>query len=257
MTQRSSRIPLILGNWKMNTTLEEALALADATVGAASAHPDVEVGILPPAIWLVPLSRRLGVDSALLLGAQDVASEPAGAFTGDISAEMVAPWTRVILAGHSERRHVRRESDELIRAKLDAIYRVDRVPVLAVGETQRERASGRARYVVSRQLAAALDGRPADELRGLVIAYEPVWAIGTGEAATADDAAEMAAAIRDELRRYDPDAAGRIRILYGGSVTGDNAAALFASPDIDGGLIGGASLRPDDFAAIIAAASGA
>jgi len=257
MIPRSSRIPLVLGNWKMNTSLEDALALADACVEAARAFPDIEVGILPPAIWLVPLSRHLGADSVVMLGAQDVAPAPSGAYTGDLSAEMVAPWTRVILTGHSERRHLHGEPNELIRAKLDAIYRVGRTPVLAVGETERERASGRAREVVARQLASALRDRSREELSDVVIAYEPVWAIGTGVSATAADACEMAIAIREELRRLDPDVAERIRILYGGSVSGGNAAELFACPDIDGGLIGGASLRPADFGAIVVAASGA
>ncbi len=257
MTQGSSRIPMVLGNWKMHTSLDEAVALADATVRAAASRPDVEVGILPPATWLVPLSRHLGVDSVVMIGAQDVAPAPSGAFTGDIAAEMVAPWTRVILVGHSERRHLHGERDELVRAKLDAVYRVDRVPVLAVGETERERASGRARQVVARQLGIALEGRSVEQLRQLVVAYEPVWAIGTGMAATADDASEMAATIRRELRQLDAEAAERVRILYGGSVSGDNAAELFSGPEVDGGLIGGASLRPDDFAAIIAAAPGA
>jgi triosephosphate isomerase len=253
MTQGSSRIPLVLGNWKMHTMLDDALALADATVEAAAARPDVEVGILPPAIWLVPLARHLGVDSVVVIGAQDVAPAPSGAFTGDISAEMVAPYARFILAGHSERRHIHGERDELVRAKVDAIFRVGRVPVLAVGETERERAGGRARQVVSRQLGIALEGRSTEELSRLVVAYEPVWAIGTGAAATAADASEMAAAIRENLRQLDAEAAERVRILYGGSVTGDNAAELFAGRDVDGGLIGGASLRPTDFAAIIAA----
>ena len=257
MTQGSTRIPMVIGNWKMHTSLEEAFALADATVRAAAGRPDVEVGILPPAIWLVPLSRHLGVDSVALVGAQDIAPAEMGAFTGDIAAEMVAPYTRVILTGHSERRHLHGERDELVRAKLDAIYRVGRVPILAVGETERERQSGRARQVVARQLGIALEGRPAHELRQLVVAYEPVWAIGTGASATPADASDMATMIRGELRRLDAEAAERIRILYGGSVNGDNAAELFAGPDVDGGLIGGASLRPDDFAAIIAAAPGA
>jgi triosephosphate isomerase len=255
MTQRSSRIPLVLGNWKMNTTLDGALTLADATVAAAGAWPEIEVGILPPAIWLVPLAGRLGADSVVMLGAQDISPAPSGAFTGDISAEMVAPYTRFVLAGHSERRHLHGERDDLIRAKLDAIVRVDRVPVLAVGETERERSTGRARQVVARQLAVALQDRPAEELGELVVAYEPVWAIGTGAAATAADACEMAVAIREELRGLHREIAARVRILYGGSVSGDNAAELFACPDIDGGLIGGASLRPDEFAAIIAAAA--
>ncbi len=251
----TARIPLVLGNWKMNTTLDDALALATAAAEIASAHPEVEVGVLPPALWLVPLAERRGSDSAVMLGAQDVAPESAGAYTGDLSAEMLAPYTRFILAGHSERRQIHGETDADIRAKLDAVYRVERTPVLAVGETEAQRSSGRAAEVVTRQLAAALDGRPAFELEQLVIAYEPVWAIGTGNAATADDAAEMASLIRSLLRQLDPEIAERVRILYGGSVNGENAASYFGVGDIDGGLIGGASLKPADFAAIVAAAA--
>lgn len=254
MSGTVSRIPLVIGNWKMHTTLEEAVTLSQASASAALAHSDIEVGILPPAIWLVPLADSLGKDAGVFLGAQDVAAEPAGAFTGDLSAEMLAPYTRFMLAGHSERRHIHGESDEEIRDKLDAIYRVDRVPVLAVGETEEERHSGRAANVVASQLERALAGRPTEELHTLVIAYEPVWAIGTGNSATADDAAEMARIIRGWVRDLDAGAAERTRILYGGSVKADNAADYFASEDIDGGLIGGASLKPDDFRAIIAAA---
>ena len=251
----SARIPLVLGNWKMNTSLDEAISLASATASAASAHPDVEVGILPPALWLVPLASHLGDRSAVLLGAQDVAAAPSGAFTGDTSAEMLAPYTRFMLAGHSERRQLHGESDADVRAKLDAIYRVDRIPVLAVGETESQRNAGQAVQVVTTQLGAALHDRTTTQLQTLVVAYEPVWAIGTGHAATAADAAEMTSLIRDWLRRLDPKAAERIRILYGGSVKSDNARDYVAAADIDGGLIGGASLKPDDFAAIIAAAS--
>lgn len=248
------RIPLILGNWKMNTTLDEATDLATATNAAARLHPDVEVGILPPYPWIVPLATTLGDTAAARLGAQDIAPAANGAFTGDVAAEMLAPYTRYMLVGHSERRHGLGETDDAIRAKLDAIYRVDRIPVLAVGETEAERTAGRAGEVVSTQLAAALRERPATELETLVVAYEPVWAIGTGLAATADDAAEMAEFIRGLLTEIDPAAATRTRIVYGGSVKPDNAAAYFAAPDIDGGLIGGASLDAQAFSDIIAAA---
>ncbi len=256
MTLRSSRIPLVLGNWKMHTALEDACTLADATASIAAAHPEIEVGILPPALWLVSIHKRLGGASAVMLGAQDVAPQPSGAFTGDLSAEMLAPYTRFMLAGHSERRHLHGERDELVRDKLDAAWRVDRVPVLAVGETGEQRASGRATEVVARQLEVALSGRSAAEVETLVIAYEPVWAIGTGIAATPQDAAEMAAVIRAWLRALGPVAPERVRILYGGSVTAANAADIFASPEIDGALVGGASLKAEEFAGIVAAAGG-
>lgn len=254
MTGSITRIPLVLGNWKMHTNLDEAVALSQASAATAIAHPDVEVGILPPAIWLVSLAERLSDSAGAMLGAQDVAAEPSGAFTGDLSAEMLAPYTRFMLAGHSERRHLHGESDEEIRTKLDAVYRVDRVPILAVGETEDERQSGRATDVVTTQLSRSLQGRTTDQLRTLVIAYEPVWAIGTGNSATVSDAEEMSSLIRAWVRELDPEASERTRILYGGSVKADNAAQYLASPDIDGGLIGGASLKPDEFNAIVAAA---
>ena len=250
----TARIPLILGNWKMHTMLDEATTLAEQVSRAAREHPEVEVGILPPYPWIVPLAIGLGDASALKVGAQDVAPESDGAFTGDVAAEMLAPYTRFMLVGHSERRHGHGESDDIVRAKLDAVYRVDRIPVLAVGETERERASGRAADVVTNQLAIALRDRTGDELSTLVVAYEPVWAIGTGQAATPEDAAEMATFIRGLLREVDRVAAERVRILYGGSMKADNAASYLSIDDIDGGLIGGASLNADAFGEIIDAA---
>ncbi len=250
----SARIPLVLGNWKMHTSLQEALELARETNRAAERHPGVEAGILVPFPWIVPISDSLGTDRAVQVGAQDVASEASGAFTGDVAAEMLAPYTRFILVGHSERRHGHGETDADVRAKMDAVYRVDRLPVLAVGETESERRQGRAADVVSTQLEAALLERSRSVLGSLVVAYEPVWAIGTGTAATPDDAAEMAGTIRSLLRRIDPEAAERTRVLYGGSVNAANAEAFFSVPDIDGGLIGGASLDAGEIAVIIGAA---
>ncbi|MDQ4045339.1 MAG: triose-phosphate isomerase [Chloroflexota bacterium] len=250
----SARIPLVLGNWKMHTSLPEARELAGATGEAAARHPEVEVGVLPPYPWIVPLAEALGSEPAVRVGAQDIAPEAEGAFTGDVAAEMLAPYVRFMLVGHSERRHGHGETDGEVRTKLDAVYRVDRIPVLAVGETEQERQAGRAVHVVTQQLATALNDRPPAALETLVIAYEPVWAIGTGQAATPDDAAEMAGVIRDVLRELDQDAAERTRVLYGGSVKADNAREFFAVPDIDGGLVGGASLDASTFSEIIAAA---
>lgn len=253
MSESSQRIPLVIGNWKMNTSLQTALSLARAAAEDAAAHPDVEVAVMPPSTWLVALATALGTDSAVQLGAQDIAPEPAGAYTGDIAAEMVAPYVRFILAGHSERRHIHGEDDTYVRAKVDAIFRVDRTPVLAVGETEQQRQAGQAEGVIAEQLEHALADRPVDQIRSLVIAYEPVWAIGTGQSASASDAQQMAQVIRDWIRGAYADAADRVRILYGGSVKADNASEFFASEDIDGGLIGGASLDAADFSEIIRA----
>ncbi|HEV2127908.1 MAG TPA: triose-phosphate isomerase [Thermomicrobiales bacterium] len=250
----TARIPLVLGNWKMHTSLAEAHELARMTGEAAARHPEVEVGLLPPYPWIVPLAEALGTEPAVRVGAQDIAAETAGAFTGDVAAEMLAPYVRFMLVGHSERRHGHGETDAEVRAKLDAVYRVDRIPVLAVGETEEERQAGRAVDVVTRQLAAALNDRPSAALETLVVAYEPVWAIGTGQAATPDDTSEMAGVVRSLLHQLDQAAAERTRILYGGSVKADNARAFFAVPDIDGGLVGGASLDARAFTGIIAAA---
>lgn len=254
MTQPSRR-PLILGNWKMNTTLDEAVALASAAGTIADAHPSVDVGILPPAIWLVPLHKNRHDASMLKIGAQDASPRENGACTGELSVAMLAPWCDYILAGHSERRQHHHETDEIIRAKLDAIVAIDCIPVLAVGESEPERDAGIAARVVARQLDGALAGRPAADLTRIVVAYEPVWAIGTGKSASAQDAREMAKVIRGWLAQQDQQAADTIRILYGGSMKPDNATEILANPDIDGGLIGGASLSANDFEKIVVAAS--
>lgn len=254
MSEMNLRIPLVIGNWKMNTTRPTASMLAQSASKDANAHPDVEVAILVPSVWLVTLSNGLGPGSAVLLGAQDIAPEPSGAYTGDISAEMVAPYCRFILAGHSERRQMHGEDDEYIRSKLDAVFRVDRLPVLAVGETGEQRQTGHASSVITCQLEAALENRSLDQIRSLTVAYEPVWAIGTGESASADDAQKMASLIRSWLRANFSDAADRVRILYGGSVKPSNARDFFSQDDIDGGLIGGASLDKNAFSSIVGAA---
>jgi triosephosphate isomerase len=251
------RRPLILGNWKMNTSLQSAVKLTARASAIANAHPDVDVGILPPAVWVVPLSLQTQQlePSRLSLGAQDVSPHANGAFTGDLSMTMLVSWCDYILVGHSERRQHHSETDEVVRAKLDAVLATECIPVLAVGEAEGERESGHARSVVERHLDGALTGRPATELSRIVVAYEPVWAIGTGKSASAADAQEMALVIREWLARQDSEAARSVRILYGGSMKPDNASGILANPDVDGGLIGGASLDADDFQKIVEAAS--
>ncbi|MGI8976507.1 MAG: triose-phosphate isomerase [Thermomicrobiales bacterium] len=252
----NNRRPLILGNWKMNTSLQSAVKLTARASAIANAHPDVDVGILPPAVWLVPLSLQTQMlnPSRLSLGAQDVSQHANGAFTGDLSMSMFVSWCDYILVGHSERRQHHHESDDVVRAKLDAVFATECIPVLAVGESGSERDSGHASAVVERQLNGALAGRAGTEFSRLVVAYEPVWAIGTGASASADDAQKMARVIRAWLERQDSEAANMVRILYGGSMKPENASEILAKPDVDGGLIGGASLDADDFEKIVEAA---
>ena len=245
------RKPIVAGNWKMNTSLEEARALAGELRSTLSAYSTVERVLIPPFPWIVPLADILD-GSDIVLGAQDCAVEDQGAFTGEVSARMLAPLCRYIIVGHSERRHIIGETDEVVAAKLRAVLRNGARPILCVGELLEERERGEARAVVERQLQSAFaDVEAADVLR-TVIAYEPVWAIGTGRAATPEDAREMANWIREVLARHvGAEAANEIRVQYGGSVNSDNAAGFLSLPEIDGALVGGASLKADQFTQIV------
>lgn len=252
---RPERPLLVAGNWKMNTTIAQGVSLALAVAERCAAQPSVEVALLPPFPHLAPVRQALG-DSPLLLGAQDVHWEDAGAYTGEVSAPMLAGLCDLVLVGHSERRHIFGETDAETGRKFAAGLRHGLRVIVAVGETESQRDAGETFAVVERQLDAALDavdGTPGST--SWVVAYEPVWAIGTGRTATPDQAAEVCAYIRDHLsKRTSGDAP---RVLYGGSVTAANAAELFDREEIAGGLIGGASLEPDTFASIVAAAAGA
>jgi triosephosphate isomerase len=243
--------PLIAGNWKMNTTLPEALDLAARV--AVGAPAEVEVVVCPPFPWLLPVRDEIAA-SSVELGAQDCWTEPAGAFTGEVSPAMLAEICRYVIVGHSERRRVIGETDALIAAKLRAALDQRLSPILCVGEDLEERKAGAARDVVAGQLNAALVDLTPDKVRRLTIAYEPVWAIGTGISAQPSDAAEMAGAIRSFLWERDAAAADVVRVLYGGSVTAETAPALLAAADVDGALVGGASLKADAFLAIARAA---
>ena len=248
------RRPLVVGNWKMHTSLAQARALASATAAAADAVGDaVDVGICPPYPWLLPVAEAAG--SIVRVGAQDCAPEERGAFTGDVSAAMLAECCRFTLVGHSERRTYHHESDPIVRDKLRQALRHGLEVILCVGETFRERESGMAEQVVARQLDGALEDAAGEVAARLTIAYEPVWAIGTGQAATERDAAQMASFIRGELERRFGTAADAVRILYGGSATDRNAPAFLAVPEIDGLLVGSASLDASVFGAMIAAAA--
>lgn len=249
-----SRKPIVAGNWKMNTTLDEARTLAEGIAARTADVDGVELAVFPPFPWLVPVRERLG-DRDVQLGAQNCYIKESGAFTGEVSPWALAGVCQMILAGHSERRHIFGESDELVGQKVDATLSAGLTSVLCVGELLDERESGDAIAVVERQLAAGLANVTTDLLQRVVIAYEPVWAIGTGVAATPNDAQEMCAAIRQWMAGKFGDDGATVRVLYGGSVSPDNAAELFGQSDVDGGLVGGASLKADSFIAIAVAAA--
>jgi triosephosphate isomerase len=252
---------LVLGNWKMNLNHLEAIALTQKI--AYSLPPEViaavEVAVLPPFVDLRSVQTLVdGERLAVGYGAQDVSPFPSGAYTGDISADMLATLgCTFALTGHSERRRYHGETDSDVNTKVKAAYGAGLVPVLCVGESLDVRESGGHVAHNVTQLKAGLDGVAAVSAETLVIAYEPIWAIGTGEVATPEDAQEMCDVLRSEVAGlYSPDIAAAARILYGGSVKSDNAAGLFGEPDVDGALVGGASLDVTDFAGICRAAAG-
>ncbi|MFQ5805577.1 MAG: triose-phosphate isomerase [Phycisphaerae bacterium] len=253
------RRPLVAGNWKMNLNLAEARQLvAGVRAGLEALGPTatkVEVAICPTSIYLFPMAAALD-GSDIRLGAQDLYYETKGAFTGEVSAAMVAETgARYAILGHSERRHTigHLEDDQTIHRKLKAALAAGLTPILCVGETLPERESGQTLDVLTFQLTAALVGVELPSAERLVIAYEPVWAIGTGHNATPQQAQEAHAHLRGRLRELAGAMAEGVRILYGGSVKPDNAAGLMTQPDVDGGLIGGASLKADAFLGIIRA----
>ena len=248
---RTPRRPLVAGNWKMHGTTEALAAFAAAWRPAPAT---VDVLLCPPFGYLRQAASL--PDHGLQLGAQDVAAAPGGAFTGQHSAAMAKDLGAAFaIVGHSERRRLCGESDAVVAEKFAAAANAGLVPILCVGETLAERRGGRARSVVFGQLDAVIRHMGAAALATAVVAYEPVWAIGTGETASPEDAQAMHAAIRGHLAEDSEARAEGVRILYGGSVRAGNAAALFAAPDVDGGLVGGASLDAREFAAICCAAA--
>lgn len=251
-----TRRPLISGNWKMHHNHFEAIQVVQKLSYRLDkddvAHVDVSVH--PPFTDLRSVQTLIESDNIpIALGAQNCHWEDKGAFTGEVSPAMLAKLNvRFVIVGHSERRELFGETDEMVNKKVHAVLRHQMTPIMCVGETLDEREAGAAEEKVRGQVGAGLDGVAADRVAGLVIAYEPIWAIGTGRTATAADAQAMCAAIRDEVaRRFGADAAAGIRVQYGGSVKPTNTAELLAQPDIDGALVGGASLDPDDFARIV------
>ena len=242
---------LIAGNWKMNGTLAANQALVQSLLaGLEGARCDVAVAV--PAPYLAQV-QALVEGSGLALAAQDVSQHPAGAYTGEVSAQMLCEFAvRYVLVGHSERRQFHGETDAQVAAKAQRALAAGITPIVCVGETLQEREAGQTEAVVKRQLAAVihLNGHCISEI---VVAYEPVWAIGTGRTATPEQAQQVHAVLRAQLAAASEHAA-RIRLLYGGSMNAANAAELLAQPDIDGGLVGGAALKAQDFQKIIAAA---
>jgi triosephosphate isomerase len=249
------RTPFVAGNWKMNKTVAEARALVSEMTPALRAVKGVEKVLCPPFMALVPVAALLqGTDIGL--GAQDLYWEAKGAFTGQVSPGMVAEFCQYAIIGHSERRAYFGETDETVNKKIVAAFSAGLTPIVCIGETLSEYESGRTAEVVSLQIRAGLKALPADLAPKLVVAYEPVWAIGTGRASTAVDANVV---IRDHIRKplaemFGVETAQSIRILYGGSVTPANAAEFFGQTDIDGALVGGASLKLEDFVRITQAA---
>ena len=247
-----NRTPLIAGNWKMHGTRDEAVALARALAETVGRAPGREVAIAPPFTALEPVAREIA-GTQIRLGAQNVHWEPKGAYTGEISTAMLreAGCTYVII-GHSERRQLFGETDETVNRRLHAVLGAELVPIVCVGETLAERDADATAAIVERQVASAFAGASSVQIARCVIAYEPVWAIGTGVTATPGQAEEVHHAIRRQLVGLASDTtAGRIRILYGGSVKAANIDALMAEPDIDGALVGGASLDPAEFTRIV------
>jgi triosephosphate isomerase (TIM) len=245
------RTPLIAGNWKMNLKLGEAQALATAVKDAAGRYSDRDV-LLYPTFLQLPSVRQIVMASNVALGAQNCSGEKEGAFTGEISAGQIKDaGAQYVLIGHSERRHVLKETDDFFKQKIDRVLEQGLIAMLCVGETLAERESGKADSIVLGQLNAALSHLTPSQWAQVAIAYEPVWAIGTGKNATPEDAQNMHATIRQRVAELNAAIADKVRILYGGSVKPDNISALMDKPDIDGALVGGASLKSDSFADLI------
>jgi triosephosphate isomerase len=238
------RIPLIAGNWKMNTTASEAIELVNQMRPELDRIDNVEKVICPPFVSLAAIKELLK-GSTIKLGAQNLYFEEKGAYTGEISPSMVADLCDFVIIGHSERRQYFNETIEVVDKKVQAALKVGLTPILCIGESPEENESGKAKEVLTRQLSSPYFG-------GLVLAYEPIWAIGTGRAATGKQANETIGFIRQHIsQQHGMKAAQEVRILYGGSVTADNIAEFINQPEIDGALVGGASLKPSEFLGIV------
>ena len=241
------RQPLVAGNWKLNGSYKTIVPLVSGLKSGVESASGVEVAICPPFVYLADVAALLE-KTEILLGAQDVSEQESGAYTGEISAQMLADvGCRYVIVGHSERRHIYNESDELTAQKFAKAAEAGLSPILCLGEKLDEREQGITEEVVARQLDSVVQLTGIAGFEKAVIAYEPVWAIGTGKTATPEQAQEVHAFIRERISSQSVDVADGIRILYGGSVKPDNAKEIFSQADVDGGLIGGASLKVDDF----------
>jgi len=246
---------LIAGNWKMNASSAANAELTDGILAGMPQSDSVKLLICPPYPYLPELAQKLA-GSNLAIGAQNVSQHQSGAYTGEVSPGMLADIAcEYVIVGHSERRAMMEESSDIVAAKFVAALGVGLKPILCVGETLEEREADRTEAVIDEQLTAVLDLAGVESFSNAVVAYEPVWAIGTGLTASPEQAQEVHQHIRAAISSRSEEIAADIQILYGGSVKGENAAGLFTMPDIDGGLIGGASLKADDFLAIAAAAA--
>jgi len=243
------RVPMIAGNWKMNTTVNEAIELVNEMRQRLDEVDNVDKVICPPFISLAAV-RELIKGSSIKLGAQNIYFKEKGAYTGEISPLMLADLCEFVIIGHSERRQYFNETGEIVNKKIQAALKVGLKPILCIGERLEENEAGRTEEVVTEQLRSALAG--IDYLSSLTIAYEPVWAIGTGKAATGEQSNETIGLIRRNISElYDKEIAQGVRILYGGSVTAANAAEFMNQPEIDGALVGGASLKATEFLSIV------
>ncbi|MEZ6103979.1 MAG: triose-phosphate isomerase [Pirellulaceae bacterium] len=252
-----ARRPLIAGNWKMNMDRLSSVELAEALVAKAPKASDSgpEILICPPLVYLDVVEKAVR-NTGVALGAQNVYHEDKGAFTGEVSTAMLRDvGCDYVILGHSERRNILGETNEVVNRKLHAVLRAGLSPILCVGELLEQRQAGQTQDVIRSQFEGSFAGVTAEQMMGVVIAYEPVWAIGTGQVATPEQAEEVHADLRKLIAsRYNAEVAEAVRIQYGGSVKPDNAATLLAQPNIDGALVGNASLVADSFQAIIAAA---
>jgi triosephosphate isomerase len=249
----STRTPFIAGNWKLNLSGEEGIALVQALAKPAAVSR-AEVAVFPTALALQAVAKA-AAGSRIGVGGQNCHWEEKGAFTGEVSASLLkAAGARYVILGHSERRQFFGETDQTVNRKLTAVLAQGLVPIVCIGETLAERDGGKLEEVLSRQVRGACAGLSATQLGTLVIAYEPIWAIGTGRTATTQQAQDAHAFVRSQVHALFGGLADRVRIQYGGSVKPDNAKELLAQPDVDGALVGGASLKAGDFGAIIAAA---
>ena len=244
------RTPLVAGNWKMNGSRESVKELINGVVAGAKSLSGVEVAVCPPFIYIADVTAATE-GSNVQVGSQDACTELKGAFTGETSIEMIKDFgCKYAIVGHSERRTLYGETDAIVAEKFSVVKKAGVTPIFCIGETLEERESGVTEEVCARQIDAVFDVDGDNAFAGSVIAYEPVWAIGTGKTATPEQAQDVHAFIRQHLAKRNADIADKVQILYGGSMNPGNAKELIAQADIDGGLIGGASLKADDFMAV-------